>query len=60
MPDAEDIFYEGFIGALYPFMDIAARVTAIVLARMSAQRRDAHAMQGAVVMGIGRGHGWRS
>lgn len=47
MLDAEDIFYEGFIGALYPFMDIAALVTAIVLARMSAQRREAHAMQGA-------------
>ncbi|KGF68896.1 sodium dependent bicarbonate transporter, partial [Hoeflea sp. BAL378] len=29
----------GFIGALYPFMDIAALVTAILLARMSAVRR---------------------
>jgi len=39
MLDEEDIFYEGFIGALYPFMDIAALVTAIVLAKMSAARR---------------------
>ncbi|MCT4683001.1 MAG: sodium-dependent bicarbonate transport family permease [Roseicyclus sp.] len=39
MLDAEGIAYEGFIGALYPFMDIAALVTAIVLARMSAARR---------------------
>lgn len=38
MLDAEGIAYEGFIGALYPFMDIAALVTAIVLARMSAAR----------------------
>lgn len=38
MLDAEGIAYEGFIGALYPFMDIAALVTAILLARMSAAR----------------------
>ncbi|MEO1678317.1 MAG: sodium-dependent bicarbonate transport family permease [Pseudomonadota bacterium] len=36
--DADGIAYEGFIGALYPFMDIAALVTAIMLARMSAER----------------------
>jgi hypothetical protein len=36
--DSEGIAYEGFIGALYPFMDIAALVTAIVLARLSAAR----------------------
>ena len=41
--DAEGIAYEGFIGALYPFMDIAALVTAIVLARMSAARAAAGA-----------------
>ncbi len=41
--DGEGIAYEGFIGALYPFMDIAALVTAIVLARMSAQRKAATA-----------------
>lgn len=45
MLDAEGIAYEGFIGALYPFMDIAALVTAIVLARMSAARRAAPGMQ---------------
>ncbi len=39
--DSEGIAYEGFIGALYPFMDIAALVTAIVLARLSAERRAA-------------------
>jgi hypothetical protein len=38
MLDAEGSAYEGFIGALYPFMDIAALVTAILLARMSAAR----------------------
>ncbi len=41
MLDAESIAYEGFIGALYPFMDIAALVTAIVLAKMSAERKTA-------------------
>jgi len=44
--DGEGIAYEGFIGALYPFMDIAALVTAIVLARMSAERRAANVLQG--------------
>ncbi|MCF2870342.1 sodium-dependent bicarbonate transport family permease [Octadecabacter sp. G9-8] len=33
--------YEGYIGALYPFMDIAALVTAIVLAKLSTARRTA-------------------
>lgn len=37
--DDEDIFYEGFIGALYPFMDIAALVTAIVMAKVASARR---------------------
>ncbi|NNK16323.1 MAG: sodium-dependent bicarbonate transport family permease, partial [Sulfitobacter sp.] len=41
MLDAEGINYEGFIGALYPFMDIAALVTAIVLARVAAARKAA-------------------
>lgn len=54
--DGEGIAYEGFIGALYPFMDIAALVTAIVLARMSAQRRAAGAAQGGTIaLGGGRG-----
>ncbi len=37
--DDSGIAYEGFIGALYPFMDIAALVTAIVLAKVAAARR---------------------
>lgn len=59
MLDAEGIFYEGFIGALYPFMDIAALVTAIVLARMSAEPRAASATQsgGTVTMGGGQQQG---
>ncbi|MEL7429621.1 MAG: sodium-dependent bicarbonate transport family permease [Pseudomonadota bacterium] len=57
MLDAEGIAYEGFIGALYPFMDIAALVTAIVLARLSAARRVSVTMSsgGAAVMGGGQG-----
>ncbi len=39
--DDSGIAYEGFIGALYPFMDIAALVTAIVMAKLSAARREA-------------------
>jgi hypothetical protein len=46
MLDDRGIAYEGFIGALYPFMDIAALVTAIVLARMSAERKAARNLQG--------------
>jgi hypothetical protein len=57
--DSEGIAYEGFIGALYPFMDIAALVTAIVLARLSAERKAARAVQGAgsatLTMGGGSG-----
>jgi len=58
MLDGEGIAYEGFIGALYPFMDIAALVTAIVLARMSAERRTARAPAGAggtATMALGGG-----
>ncbi|MFT7060310.1 MAG: hypothetical protein ACJASV_002827 [Pseudorhodobacter sp.] len=36
--DDGNIPYEGFIGALYPFMDIAALVTAIVLAKIGLAR----------------------
>ena len=61
MLDAEDIAYEGFIGALYPFMDVAALVTAIVLARMSAEQRAAGANGGGgaatVTAGGGTGGG---
>jgi len=57
--DSEGIAYEGFIGALYPFMDIAALVTAIVLARLSAERKAARAVQGVgsatLTMGGGSG-----
>lgn len=40
MLDGEGIAYEGFIGALYPFMDVAALVTAILLAKLSAARTE--------------------
>ncbi|MEM9724831.1 MAG: sodium-dependent bicarbonate transport family permease [Pseudomonadota bacterium] len=39
--DDEGIAYEGFVGALYPFMDIAALVTAIVLAKMGERAAEA-------------------
>jgi hypothetical protein len=39
MLDDSGMAYEGFIGALYPFMDIAALVTAIVMAKVAAARR---------------------
>lgn len=56
--DAENIAYEGFIGALYPFMDIAALVTAIVLARMRAERRATPTTQGGVAtLTMDGGHG---
>ncbi len=59
MLDGEGIAYEGFIGALYPFMDIAALVTAIVLARLSEQRQTANvpAQAGAGTMTMGGGGG---
>ena len=59
MLDDRGIAYEGFIGALYPFMDIAALVTAIVLARMSAERKAARNLQGngAATMTMGGGTG---
>lgn len=60
--DDSGIAYEGFIGALYPFMDVAALVTAILLAKLSAARRAAAAVGGqggatqggAVAIGGGR------
>ncbi|MGA0778577.1 MAG: sodium-dependent bicarbonate transport family permease [Gemmobacter sp.] len=59
MLDAEGIAYEGFIGALYPFMDVPALVTAIVLGRLAAERRAARAgsAQGGVVVLGGGGSG---
>ena len=38
MLDEKSIAYEGFIGALYPFMDVAALITAIVLAKLKLAR----------------------
>jgi len=61
MLDSEGIFYEGFIGALYPFMDVAALVTAIILARMSAARKAATATAGSgatITMGGSGGPGF--
>ncbi len=69
MLDDAGIGYEGYIGALYPFMDIAALLTAIVLARLSAERkaakvpsaRDAIAVGGGVGLGIfGRNPGHKA
>ena len=61
MLDAEGIAYEGFIGALYPFMDIAALVTAILLAKMSALRaataRPAGGGTATLAAGGGAGYG---
>ena len=55
--DDSNIAYEGFIGALYPFMDIAALVTAIVLAKLSQARKSANDLSvnadGTVAMGGG-------
>lgn len=61
--DAEGIVYEGFIGALYPFMDIAALLTAILLGRMSAERRVAASgldPAGTATMTLGAGGGSHS
>ncbi|WP_299727591.1 sodium-dependent bicarbonate transport family permease [uncultured Tateyamaria sp.] len=57
MLDDAGVAYEGFIGALYPFMDVAALVTAIVLARLAAARKAAAAsvQGGTMVMGGGTG-----
>ncbi|CTQ48367.1 sodium-dependent bicarbonate transport family permease [Jannaschia donghaensis] len=58
MLDGAGVAYEGFIGALYPFMDIAALVTAIVLAKLADQRRTAPFVHdGTIAMGGGTGGG---
>ena len=59
MLDDAGVAYEGFIGALYPFMDVAALVTAIVLARLAAARKSSAATTqgGTMVMGGGSGTG---
>jgi len=55
MLDDTNIAYEGYIGALYPFMDIAALVTAIVLAKLSLARKAARTVTadagGTAIMG---------
>lgn len=55
--DSDGIAYEGFIGALYPFMDVAALVTAIVLARLSAVRTSFALGGGAAALMAGGGQG---
>ncbi|MFK7941504.1 MAG: sodium-dependent bicarbonate transport family permease, partial [Paracoccaceae bacterium] len=45
MLDDAGTSYEGYIGALYPFMDIAALVTAIVLAKLSVARQPSNTVQ---------------
>ncbi|MEO1492050.1 MAG: sodium-dependent bicarbonate transport family permease [Pseudomonadota bacterium] len=61
MLDAEGIAYEGYVAALYPFMDVAALVTAIVLARRAPARRVYGALvgggTGTLVTGGGSGAG---
>lgn len=56
MLDAEGIYYEGFIGALYPFMDVAALVTAIFMARMSMVKATAISSTSSGTAVIGGGH----
>lgn len=46
MLDGAGVAYKGFIGALYPFMDVDALVTAIVWAKLAEQRRSATSVQG--------------
>ncbi|MEO0766764.1 MAG: sodium-dependent bicarbonate transport family permease [Pseudomonadota bacterium] len=57
MLDDAGVAYEGFIGALYPFMDVAALVTAIVLARLGAVRKasSGNAQGGTIAIGGGSG-----
>lgn len=52
MLDDSGLYYEGFIGALYPFMDVAALMTAIILARVAAVRRTV-AVGGTATMTMG-------
>ena len=51
--DDGGVAYEGFIGALYPFMDIAALVTAITLARLSMARQTSASVQSDGTMTLG-------
>lgn len=56
MLDGQNIAYEGFIGALYPFMDMAALITAIILAKLSEQRAVATYANADATMTIGGGN----
>ncbi|SFS19002.1 sodium-dependent bicarbonate transport family permease [Yoonia litorea] len=51
--DDGNVPYEGFIGALYPFMDIAALVTAIVMAKMAKARKLASSVNAGGTMTMG-------
>ena len=55
MLDDAGIAYEGFIGALYPFMDVAALVTAIVIANLATARQTVGAGGGTMALGGGPG-----
>ncbi|WGH78269.1 sodium-dependent bicarbonate transport family permease [Jannaschia ovalis] len=55
MLDDAGIASEGFIGALYPFMDVAALVTAIVIAKLGMARNAAAAGAAGGTMALGGG-----
>lgn len=55
MLEAEGVTYEGYIGALYPFMDVAALITAILVARMAAARKEAGMTINGGAMALGGG-----
>ncbi|MEM9999326.1 MAG: sodium-dependent bicarbonate transport family permease [Pseudomonadota bacterium] len=57
--EAAEIAYEGFIGALYPFMDLAALMTAIILGRVAMARSSRVEMNadGSATMSLGGGGG---
>jgi hypothetical protein len=50
--ETEGIFYEGWVPALYPFMDIPALVIAIVLAKVYLSKQDANSNGKVDVWGI--------
>ncbi|MEO0636185.1 MAG: sodium-dependent bicarbonate transport family permease [Pseudomonadota bacterium] len=58
--ESDGVYYEGFIGALYPFMDIAALVTAIVLAKTAEQRATSAQPSGDGTMTLSMGGGTAS
>ncbi len=56
MLEAEGVAYEGYIGALYPFMDVAALITAILVVRMAAARKQTALVSGGTLT-LGSGSG---